>query len=75
MVRPSLEALSKYLMIKRCAEFSLVREGSCHEELGKTLAGLPFWSHLTWMSRHWNPIVEPSNETERQWKISKTSKS
>jgi muconolactone delta-isomerase len=59
-------------MIRRLREFSLVREGgggglviidaSSHEELGRTLVGLPVWSRLTW---NVTPL-ESLNETERQ---------
>jgi muconolactone delta-isomerase len=55
MVRPSLEALSKMADDKKMGGvFAGQRRGvmiidaSSHEELGKTLAGLPFWSRLTW---------------------------
>lgn len=41
MVRPSLEALAKRRGI-------VIIDAPSHEELGKTLASLPFWSRLTW---------------------------
>ena len=55
MVRLSLEALSKMADDKKMGGvFARQRRGvviidsASHEELGKTLAGLPFWSRLTW---------------------------
>jgi muconolactone delta-isomerase len=57
MVRPSLEALSKMaddkkmggvLAGQRRGVVIMIIDASSHEELGKTLAGLPFWSRLTW---------------------------
>ncbi|MDQ6863987.1 MAG: muconolactone Delta-isomerase family protein [Thermoproteota archaeon] len=57
MVRPSLEALSKMADDKkmggvfagqRRGVVIMIIDASSHEELGKTLAGLPFWSRLTW---------------------------
>ena len=55
MVRPSLETLSKMVDDKKTGGvFAGQRRGMfmidapSHEELGKTLASLPFWSRLTW---------------------------
>jgi muconolactone delta-isomerase len=55
MVRPSLETLSKMAdQQKMGGVFTGQRRGvviidaPSHEELGKILAGLPFWSRLTW---------------------------
>ena len=55
MVRPSLEALSKMADDKKMGGVFagqrmgvVIIDASSHEELGKTLAGLPFWSRLTW---------------------------
>jgi muconolactone delta-isomerase len=55
MVRPSLEALAKMADEKKTGGvFAGQRRGiviidaPSHEELGKTLASLPFWSRLTW---------------------------
>ncbi len=55
MVRPSLEALAEMADEKKMGGvFAGQRRGvviidaSSHEELGKILAGLPFWSRLTW---------------------------
>lgn len=55
MVRPSLEALAKIADEKKTGGvFAGQRRGiviidaPSHEELGKTLASLPFWSRLTW---------------------------
>ena len=45
MVRPSLEALSKMADDKKMGG---VFAGQRSEELGKILAGLLFWSRLTW---------------------------
>jgi muconolactone delta-isomerase len=55
MVRPSLEALSKMVDEKKTGGVfagqrmgAFIIDASSHEELGKTLASLPFWSRLTW---------------------------
>jgi muconolactone delta-isomerase len=55
MVRPSLEALAKMCDEKKTGGvFAGQRRGvaiieaSSHEDVGKTLASLPFWSRLTW---------------------------
>lgn len=55
MVRPSLESLSKMADDKKIGGVYagqrrgvVIIDASSHEKLGKTLAGLPFWSRLTW---------------------------
>jgi len=40
----------------------VIIDASSHEELGRTLVGLPVWSRLTW---NVTPL-ESLNETERQ---------
>jgi len=55
MVRPSLEALSKMVDDKKTGGVfagqrmgAFIIDASSHEEVGKILASLPFWSRLTW---------------------------
>ena len=55
MVRPSLEALSKMVDEKKTGGVfagqrmgAFIIDASSHEEVGRILASLPFWSRLTW---------------------------
>ena len=47
----------------------VIIDASSHEELAKTLAGLPFWSRLTWNVTPLESYRSVLNGTERQWKI------
>ena len=74
-VRPSLEALAKMADEKKTGGvFAGQRRGiviidaPSHEELGKTLASLPFWSGSRGMLSHLNPTIQLLNGIEEQWK-------
>ena len=73
MVRPSLEALSKMADDKKMGGVFagqrmgvVIIDASSHEELGKTLAGLPFWSRLTW---NVTPLESYRSAIERDRKV------
>jgi muconolactone delta-isomerase len=79
IVRPSLEALSKIADEKKTGGVFagqrmgvLIVDASSHEELGRTLANLPFWSRLKW---NVTPLESYRSAIERDSKAMENLKS